>query len=650
MIHQFAELGAFYRDREGLNKGAGDPVAQYMRDPVAKFRTKTVLLLIFSDKGFERIQVEECDSLKRRAYLYREGPPNGWDATPTSGLRAVTGNTEKEYHAALLQEVRKKMVRLSHSIRDAVNRGAEPLESETKALGKMRTWLDCATGKDEPGTAKSVALRDQINRCNPPVPKKTSIASLPAIISVAWKDGNKTLKRVGDFAVFQQALVRSGKESASTKKGIKGVVRGNGQCSICGKPNTEVSGLLQIQQFKLYTLDKPGSVSGGFDPSVAWRNFPACTECCDKVDFAGERVKKELSFDYYGFKYLLLPSPVRASPTTAYEFLNRLVNARINKEAQARLTAAEDELFFVVSQEKNLLQVDLLFYQPDPQSFRPALYVSGLLPTRFRKLFEAKDSVDCHPWLNEPSPPSFAKDRFTFGSLRNVFPAAHGGSTFDDDFLAATRAALEVRSFSTRRLLQVGMRWVQDDYRAGRAWEFRLADLFRTILFFETFTIPNPERRQQDMQVDYGDSEQAKRVRKVLDQTSGKLQTDAAPQAAFLVGACCSRIEQIQAHLRGATPFSGKLKGFRLGQSDVQGLFVAAKDKAKAYGDEQERKVSGLLECAAAALAAAPDQWPLSPDEISYFFTLGHALRPRFAKDADDNQTNQPQKKENQSS
>lgn len=133
------------------------------------------------------------------------------------------------------------------------------------------------------------------------------------------------------------------------------------------------------------------------------------------------------------------------------------------------------------------------------------------------------------------------------------------------------------------------------------------------------------------MQVDYGDSEQAERVRKVLDLGSGKLRTDPAPQAAFLVGACCSGIEQIQKDVRGATPFSGKLKGFRLDQSDVRGLFVAAKDKAKAYGEKQEPKVSALLEFAAAALAATPDQWPLSTDEISYFFALGHTLRPRFA-------------------
>jgi hypothetical protein len=65
-----------------------------------------------------------------------------------------------------------------------------------------------------------------------------------------------------------------------------------------------------------------------------------------------------------------------------------------------------------------------------------------------------------------------------------------------------------------------------------------------------------------------------------------------------------------------------------LNQADVQRLFVAAKEKAKAYGEE---KVAGLLECAAVALAASPEPWALSPDEVSYYFALGHALRPRFA-------------------
>ncbi len=605
------------------------------QDPAQKFRTKIVLLLVFTPRGFDRVHVEEYDEQRKLAYLYRAGPPNQWDATPTSGLPEVKTDSQAKFEGAFSEELGKKLIRLSRSIADAlVNSSAVP-ESEAAQLSRIRDWLSGVATDRQQNDGFTQVVRDIMVHV-PPTTKKTTVSSKSAIISIGWHEEPKALKRVGDFETFRQSLTRSCAQSASKKKGIKGEVSGTGHCSICGKANVAVSGLLKIFQPPLYTLDKPGSVAGGFDPSRAWLNFPACRECCDRVDFAWERVKKELTFNFYGFKYLFLPAPVQSMPTVAYEFLDRLVSARISHKDTVRLTAAEDELLYAISQENNLLQVDLLFYHPGPQSFRPALYVSGLLPTRFKKLFEAKAEVDRHPWLTDASPKAFRERQFTFGSLRNVFPAAHGGSTFDDDFLAATRAALELRNSSTRRLLEVGMRWVQDDYMAGKPFQPRLADLFRSILFFEVLSPLGVERSESTMQIDYGDSDQAARVRKVLSQASGKLQCDPAAQASFLVGACCSRIENIQQHLRGASPFSGKLKGFRLKQADVQQLFVAAKEKAAAYGRDEERKVSGLLECAAAALAATPDRWTLSPDEASYFFAsathYGRGLPKRQTK------------------
>lgn len=636
MIHQFAELGKHYQQREGIGTSASDKLAQYSQDPAQKFNTRTVLLLVFAERGFIRVQVEQYDDSKRLLYLYRSGPANGCDATPTSRLGQVK-KPQKEFDDAFTEEVRKKLGRLGRSVKESLEIGISLPDEEKSFLGMVQdVLLSSASGKSKTDQAPLAKIVSLIREKLPPVTKGNTVTSQNAIISIAWQTDKSHLKRVGDFEAYRQSLVRRGSEAASSKKGIEGEVKGIGQCSICGKANTEVSGLLQIPNFKVYTLDKPGSVSGGFDPSMAWRNFPACRECCERVDFAGERVKKHLSFDYYGFKYLFLPSPVQPAETLVYEFLDRLTDARVNRPDIKRLTAAEDEILYVVAREKNLLQVDLLFYQPDPQSFRPALYVSGLVPTRFRTLFDAKDRVDTHPWLNEPSPKPFTKDLFTFGSLRNIFPAAHGGSTFDDDFLGATRAALELRHFPVRRMLEIGTRWVQQDYRDGKAWQFRLADLFRCILFFEALDNLNTERSETPMNIDYGTSEQAERVRAVLGQASGRLGADPAAQAAFLVGACCSRIEVIQEHVRGTSPFAGKLKGFRLNQSDVENLFVAAKDKAKAYGADAERKVSGLLECAATALAATPAQWPLSPAEVSYFFALGHALRSRFAKDTED--------------
>ncbi len=360
MIHQFAELGQFYLEREGVK----DQLIQYAADPSAKFRTKEILLLVFSSDGFEGVQVDEYDEGRRLRCLYRPGPPNGWDATPTTGMATVKKGKENTADG----EIGKKLSRLARSINEALEQCEDLPTCECEALAVMRDRLQ--SPKDKQGSAGSdprSAIFIRLREAHPDLTK-------PAILSVAWRPSEGEARWVGDFKAFQQALVRKGTEAASKKKGIGGDVKGVGQCCICGRRDAEVSGLLQIQQFKVYTLDKPGSVSGGFDALDAWRNFPACRECCDKVDFSGERIKRDLSFNYYGFKYLMLPASVRLAATDTYQSLNRLASARVDRKASKRLTDAEDDLFEIIAEENNRLQLDLLFYQPDPQSFRPALY------------------------------------------------------------------------------------------------------------------------------------------------------------------------------------------------------------------------------------------------------------------------------------
>lgn len=634
MIHQLSELGCYFLDRQGVD----DPLEQISQDPSAKFGS-TALVLVFNESGFLRVEAEGYEEARRVDFLYRAGPPNLWDATPTTGMPQP--NAEKGPNG-FLADLHTRIARLGNSVRDALAQGEKLPAIEIRELEVISAAVPDKNGKGESrGAELRSCIIEALQEAHPD-PKQR------AFISIAWRKADGNLKYVGGFEAFRQQLLRAGSEAASRSQGI-------GQCSICGRSGVPVLGNLQVPNFKFYTLDKRGSISGGFDENKAWRNFPVCRECCAEVDFAGEWVKKELSFKYYGFSYLLLPSPVQPAKTRSFEMLRKLIDAKVDNRRGPKLTDAEDELLAVIAEEENnRLQVDLLFYQPDPQSFRPALYVSGLLPTRFCELFKAKEAVDHHSWLKAPSPKPFTEGSFTFGSLRKVFPSKVGGSSYDDDFLGATRAALEKRYFDPARLLNVGMRLVQQDLLDGKAWAFRLAELVRSLLFFELLISKSaPPLNQTMAKPDYGTSLQAERVRALFDTAPGLLNSDAVAQAVFLLGACCARIENIQLRLTKATPFSGskaapfsgKLKAFRLNQPDIQRLFVDAKEKSQAYGPDQERRVSGLLSCTAAALAACPDQWPLSPDEISYYFALGHALRSRLAdagsKD-DENETIQP--------
>src|SRR4051794_5623 len=105
MIQQFAELGRFYLQKEGV--GAEDQLKQYTTDPAAKFKTNIIILLLFTEHGFHHAEVEEYDESRRLSYLYRPGAPNGWDATPTVGLPGQ----KKEIPGALEEEIRKKLTR-----------------------------------------------------------------------------------------------------------------------------------------------------------------------------------------------------------------------------------------------------------------------------------------------------------------------------------------------------------------------------------------------------------------------------------------------------------------------------------------------------------------------------------------------------------
>jgi hypothetical protein len=150
VIHQFAELGQYYREREGIGTSSEDQLGLYSHDPAQKFRTNTVLLLVFLNEGFRRVQVEQYDDTKRLMYLYRPGPAKGWDATPTSGLRQVKGKTQTEFDRAFTSGVRKKLARLGNSVADALQGGAD-LSSEEKHCREKsvaQLKLDALSGGD----------------------------------------------------------------------------------------------------------------------------------------------------------------------------------------------------------------------------------------------------------------------------------------------------------------------------------------------------------------------------------------------------------------------------------------------------------------------------------------------------------------------
>src|ERR1017187_1558806 len=125
MIQQFTELGRFFLDRDG-----GDELSRYAEDPAFKARGKTVLVLVFSEAGFQEIRVEEYDDAHLLWYLYRRGAANGCDATSTTGMPSWKPDKEGDFE----RQVRKRLKRLCQSAEEALANGGKLAQWEVQAL------------------------------------------------------------------------------------------------------------------------------------------------------------------------------------------------------------------------------------------------------------------------------------------------------------------------------------------------------------------------------------------------------------------------------------------------------------------------------------------------------------------------------------
>jgi len=83
-------------------------------------------------------------------------------------------------------------------------------------------------------------------------------------------------------------------------------------------------------------------------------------------------------------------------------------------------------------------------------------------------------------------------------------------------------------------------------------------------------------------------------------------------------------------------PFFKELKGLRLKEQDVKGLFPKIINKLEEYDKNYYAK---LEQETAAQFAGAGDHWDLTIDEINFIFSLGMTLANRINKKEDDNAT-----------
>ncbi|WP_297889786.1 TIGR02556 family CRISPR-associated protein [Sulfurihydrogenibium sp.] len=313
-----------------------------LENPDSNGTYKTVWVLNFSkDFEFLGVSVEEFKKENWKLYLYKKGPSNGLDYSPTSRVTEYKKTFENKILRWLKENDEpniKKMYQQLEGKKDDILKTLEELDKQNKGNKILTVKID---GKYpyEIENFKTILLEDYISK-------------------------------------------------------LKEVSKRNSLCSICGEIKEEVFTTSNI--YKFYTLDKPGYIAGGFREQDAWKNFPICKDCFLKVEYAKKYVEENLKFNFYGKTYYIIPHLI-LNTKEALEEINDILkhlSGKVTLDKGKNFSSDEKEILMLLKDYKDFVSFYLLFLKKENSAERILLLVEDVLPSRISKIFSAKEDVE----------------------------------------------------------------------------------------------------------------------------------------------------------------------------------------------------------------------------------------------------------------
>ncbi|KUK43594.1 MAG: Crispr-associated protein, TM1802 family [Methanothrix harundinacea] len=610
MIEAVAKIGEYVQGTASVD----DLTSTFIENPNINGKYKFVLIVVLSEKNgeyvFDRVDFEEFNNYQK--YLYKKGAPNGTDVTPTSKL---AGNLEKTYRNRFLKWFQ--------------NYDNYDLSQEDKeTLRRMYLAIDSKADQ---------ILADLETKFSLKRPNDNAIITLGI-------ESNGELHFPGSLSVFNEILLRKGKDKYFIKKS-QGESRGrDAVCSVCKQKKDEVYGFAIPWAF--HTFDKPGFIAGGFEASDSWKNTPVCFNCATNLEVGKKYIEEKLDFSFYGFRYLLVPKLTLDGDLD--EILNILgakdqkKKLKLTREIKSRITDDEDEIFDLVEERKDFFSNSLVFYKKEQSSYRILLLVEGILPSRLRTLFKTKEKVDERFKIYNDTILSEAQREkihleFNFGVLRRFFPKESQNRTFDKIFLEIVDKIFIGVKIDYNLLVDFIMRRVRDAFIKSYPTNIDILNGFLLLHYINELDLFR--RAEVEMKTMNGQGSGVlhmaeleglpleQRVERFFEANMAFFNSD-AKKATFLEGVLAQKLLNIQWMDKNATPFRSKLHGLKMNEALIKRLLPEIQNKLDEYG--KNHYYQDLERIIASHFVLSGVDWKEADDELSFYFALGMNLHKLF--------------------
>ncbi|KYC51695.1 MAG: CRISPR-associated protein [Candidatus Methanofastidiosum methylothiophilum] len=598
MIKSIATIGEYLIEKENKT-----PLSIITQDPKTKYIIGIVLDKLDREYVYETIRLEEFDSNNYEKYLYRRGESQGANVTPSCIITDIDKTFKKKFlhwfYDNKINNLNDEEIQVIEGIKITLELNQEKILEEIKKVINNLENNEIKNG---------------------------------ILLTLIIKENNK-IYYLKDFKLFQKILINRSNIRYYTKYGLQAIGK-NKICSICFKESDSVYGFTS-DIFPFYTLDK-SSFAPSFNQQDGWKLYPVCSECALNLEEGKKYIEKVMNLNFYGgFKYYLIPKFIHLIGKNNFQSVLDLFeiyseDPSFSKEKKGwigDLTFTEDRILELLSEEKNFLTLNLIFYEkPNPKELKILLSIEDVLPSYLKKLFQTKKDLDnIQIFYNN-------NISFNFEILYNIFLKSLEKDKSRKYYIDAVRRIFTGRKVDYEIILFFLIKRIRKNFSNNINTKEITLQGFMLLSYLDKLLILNKSEIGGNMgnklnQDGYSEKTEIKNIAdKIFKEHSSFFESD-IKKAIFLEGVLTQKLLNIQYIDKKSTPFRNKLNGLKLDEKRIKALLPQIQSKLEEYGKNYYKDIEKLI---SEYFLKGDQNWKMSNNEISFYFVLGMNMADEF--------------------
>jgi len=443
-------------------------------------------------------------------------------------------------------------------------------------------------------------------------------------------------KYFGEYDEFINLFYRDAYSKYSNKSSSK-----NKLCSVTYTKSDEVWGRVDTLGF---TIDDLTFSRNSFIPADSYKMFPVSPEAVKILEGTKRIVLEKFSSKQYyfsGLNYFVIPHFINMQTELMKEIIEIFIN-KVNIELTERnKSLIENEVLLneIINDEKlskNNVYYDIFFYQINNAQFLIKLHLTDVLPSRIKKLFKVKNSIETK--YNIILKRIFYKgkavdnvDNFfiTFYLFKKYFSEIVNKKTiFHPTFFKILEAVFYGYYLNEEVVLKAFIKQIITDFKNRNDNKYAFAQTVKESFALYQFLFQlNLFKNKYYMEAQNTNSTVALDMDAFINQHPNFFDSE-YKKGVFMLGVLTSKLLAKQRSKLKNEPFLKNLNNLLLDNSEIQKLLPKLINKIREYDmSHYTRELEGKI---AKALTNDGD---LNKTEISYLFTLGMIMGNEFDKE-----------------